>query len=62
MKTMEATYGAYPQVNDQAGFGFHKLFMTGLAAGLMGVLSYPHCSRHRRRRFFDCRRLRRLWR
>ena len=39
MKTMEATYGAYPQVNDQAGFGFHKLFMTGLAAGLMGVLS-----------------------
>ena len=39
MKTMEATFGAYPQVNAQAGFGFHKLFMTALAAGLMGVLS-----------------------
>lgn len=39
MKTMEATFGAYPQVNAQEGFGFHKLFMTALAAGLMGVLS-----------------------
>lgn len=39
MRTMDTTYNDYPQVNAQSGFGFHKLFLTALAAGLMGVLS-----------------------
>ena len=39
MKAMEASFDAYPQVKAQEGFGFHKLFMTALAASLMGVLS-----------------------